>query len=44
MDAQRNEFPFKMIDPLITLDEADKWEKLGSELFLKDQKVQRDTD
>ena len=41
MEIQLNEFPFEMIDPLITLDEADKWEKLWSELF---QKVQRDTD
>jgi len=44
VDTQLNKFPFEMIDPVITLDEADKWEKLWSELFLKGQKVQRDTE
>ena len=44
METQLNKFPFEMIDPLIMLDEADKWEKLWSELFHKGQKVQRDTD
>lgn len=34
-----NDFPYEMIDPMITLDEADKWEKLWSELFLKGAKV-----
>ena len=43
METRLNKFPFVMIDPLITLDEADSWEKLWSELFLKGQKVQRDT-
>ena len=31
-----------MIDPVITLDEADKWEKLWSELFRKGQKAQKE--
>ena len=44
METQLNKFPFEMIDPVITRDEADKWEKLWSELFLKGQKVQRATD
>lgn len=44
VDTQLNKFPFEMIDPVITLDEAEKWEKLWSELFLKGQKVQRDTE
>ena len=44
VDTQLNKFPFEMIDPVITLDEADKWDKLWSDLFLKGQKVQRDTD
>lgn len=39
-----NKFPFEMIDPVITLDEAEQWDKLWSDLFLKGQKVQRDTD
>ena len=37
-----NDFPFEMIDPVITLDEAEKWEKLWSELFLKGAKVQKE--
>ncbi len=44
VDTRLNKFPFEMIDPSITLDEADKWEKLWSELFLKGQKVQKDVD
>nr|MDP2192140.1 ABC transporter substrate-binding protein [Rhodoferax sp.] len=43
VDTQLNKFPFEMIDPVITLDEADKWEKLWSELFLKGQKIQKET-
>jgi iron(III) transport system substrate-binding protein len=44
VDTHLNKFPFEMIDPSITLDEADKWEKLWSDLFLKGQKVQKDAD
>jgi iron(III) transport system substrate-binding protein len=33
-----NDFPFRMIDPVITLDEDVKWEKLWAELFLKGQR------
>jgi iron(III) transport system substrate-binding protein len=44
IDTQLNKFPFEMIDPIITLDEADKWDKLWSDLFLKGQKVQKDAD
>jgi iron(III) transport system substrate-binding protein len=44
VDTQLNKFAYEMIDPIITLDEADKWDKLWSELFLKGQKVQRDTE
>jgi iron(III) transport system substrate-binding protein len=44
VETQLNKFPYEMIDPVITLDEADKWEKLWSELFLKGQKVQRETE
>ncbi|MBI4887673.1 MAG: extracellular solute-binding protein [Acidobacteria bacterium] len=36
-----NQFPFEMIDPAITLDEEDKWEKLWSDLFLRGQRVTR---
>jgi hypothetical protein len=31
-----------MIDPVITLDEADKWDKLWSELFLAGAKVKKE--
>ena len=44
VDTQLNKFPFEMIDPVITLDEADKWDKLWSDLFLKGQKVQKETE
>jgi hypothetical protein len=33
-----------MIDPVITLDENDKWEKLWSELFLKGKKLEKEAD
>lgn len=44
VDTHLNKFPFEMIDPVITLDESDKWEKLWSQLFLKGQKIQKETD
>jgi iron(III) transport system substrate-binding protein len=33
--SELNNFPFTTIDPATALDEKDKWEKLWSELFLK---------
>ncbi len=44
VDTQLNKFPFEMIDPVITLDETDKWEKLWSGLFLKGQRIEREKD
>ena len=44
VDTPLNKFPFEMIDPIISLDEADKWDKLWSGLFLKGQKVQKETE
>ena len=44
VDTKLNKFPFEMIDPVITLDEADKWEGLWSELFLNGQKVKKEGD
>jgi len=38
VDTRLNKFPFHMIDPVITLDEDAKWEKLWADLFLKGQK------
>jgi iron(III) transport system substrate-binding protein len=39
-----NKFPFHMIDPVVVLDEQQKWEKIWSELFLKGQAIQREKD
>jgi iron(III) transport system substrate-binding protein len=44
VESNLNKFAFEMIDPVITLDENDKWEKLWSDLFLKGQKVQKETE
>lgn len=44
VDTKLNKFPFEMIDPVITLDENDKWENLWSELFLNGQKVKKEGD
>ncbi len=44
VDSNLNKFAFEMIDPIITLDEADKWDKLWSDLFLKGQRAQRETE
>jgi iron(III) transport system substrate-binding protein len=44
VDTHLNKFPFQMIDPVITLDEAEKWEKLWSDLFLKGKKIEKETD
>jgi iron(III) transport system substrate-binding protein len=42
VETNLNKFPYEMIDPVIVLDEADKWEKIWSELFLKGQAIQRE--
>jgi iron(III) transport system substrate-binding protein len=44
VETNLNKFPFHMIDPVIVLDEQQKWEKHWSELFLKGQAIKRDTD
>jgi iron(III) transport system substrate-binding protein len=44
VDTHLNKFPFHMIDPVITLDENDKWEKLWSELFLKGKKLEKEAE
>ena len=44
VDTHLNKFPFEMIDPIITLDENDRWEKIWSELFLKGQKIQKEAE
>jgi iron(III) transport system substrate-binding protein len=44
VETNLNKFPYQMIDPVIVLDEADKWEKIWSELFLKGQAIQKEKD
>jgi iron(III) transport system substrate-binding protein len=44
VDTHLNKFPFEMIDPVITLDESTKWEKLWSELFLGGKKLEREAE
>jgi iron(III) transport system substrate-binding protein len=44
VDTHLNKFPFHMIDPVITLDENEKWEKLWSDLFLKGRKLEKEAD
>ncbi|MGZ5113821.1 MAG: ABC transporter substrate-binding protein [Usitatibacter sp.] len=44
VDTHLNKFPFHMIDPVITLDENDKWERLWSELFLKGRKMEKESE
>jgi iron(III) transport system substrate-binding protein len=44
VETSLNKFPFHMIDPVIVLDEQEKWEKIWSELFLKGQAIQREKD
>jgi iron(III) transport system substrate-binding protein len=34
VDSTLNKFPYKMIDPAITLDESAKWEKLWNDMFI----------
>jgi iron(III) transport system substrate-binding protein len=44
VDSPLNKFRYQMIDPAIVLDEADKWEKLWSSLFLKGQAIRREAE
>ena len=42
VSSDLNNFPFEVIDPLITLDEHEKWSTIWSDLFLTGQRVPRD--
>ena len=44
VDTHLNKFAFQMIDPVITLDENDKWEKIWSDLFLKGKKMEKESE
>ena len=35
VQSKLNDFPYEMIDPVVVIDEADKWNKRWSELFLQ---------
>jgi iron(III) transport system substrate-binding protein len=42
VDSPLNKFKYQTIDPVIVLDEEQKWEKMWSTMFLKGQAVQKD--
>ena len=44
VDSKLNDFPYQMIDPVIVIDEAAKWEKIWSQLFLKGQAIKKDAE
>jgi iron(III) transport system substrate-binding protein len=44
VDTHLNKFSFQMIDPVITLDESEKWEKLWSDLFLKGKRLEKESE
>ncbi|HUQ25212.1 MAG TPA: extracellular solute-binding protein [Burkholderiales bacterium] len=44
VDSNLNDFPYQMIDPVVVIDEAEKWEKIWSQLFLKGQAIKRDNE
>ena len=44
VETNLNKFPYQMIDPVMVLDEAVKWERIWSELFLKGQAIKKDAD
>ena len=44
VETPLNKFPFEMIDPVISLDEAEKWDKLWSQLFLQGKKATKETE
>ena len=43
VSSKLNDFPFQMIDPVIVLDEGQKWDKLWSALFLKGKSVSKES-
>lgn len=44
VDTPLNKFPYKMIDPVIVLDESQKWEKLWADLFHKGHAPKKEAD
>jgi iron(III) transport system substrate-binding protein len=44
VDSHLNDFPYEMIDPVVVIDEAEKWEKIWSQLFLRGQAIKREAE
>ncbi len=44
VETPLNKFPFHMIDPVVVLDENDKWERLWSETMLQGQKIRKEAE
>jgi iron(III) transport system substrate-binding protein len=44
VDSNLNDFPYLMIDPVVVMDEAEKWEKIWSQLFLKGQAIKKEAE
>src|SRR5688572_9691976 len=44
VDSKLNDFPYEMIDPVVVLDEASKWEGIWSELFLGGRAIEKEKD
>jgi iron(III) transport system substrate-binding protein len=44
VDTRLNKFAFHMIDPVITLDENERWEKLWIELFLQGNRPRKESE
>lgn len=44
IETNLTKFKFAMIDPVITLDENEKWEKLWTEIILRGQTMKKDED
>jgi len=44
VDSNLNDFPYQMIDPVVVLDESEKWEKIWADLFLQGRKAKKEAD
>jgi iron(III) transport system substrate-binding protein len=44
VETTLNKFPFHMIDPVVVLDENDKWERLWSEIMLQGGKIRKEAE
>jgi iron(III) transport system substrate-binding protein len=44
VDSNLNDFPYQMIDPVVVIDEAEKWQKIWSQLFLSGRAIKRESE